>query len=301
MNIKRLCVTLSYAVYSIILFSQETSSLRDTLNEVIVFEYDTVYLKPDTLRVTDTIVEIEKAVSSGKKKSSFNRFFSKISSQSFLTNNALLTGHSFLSHITPNSISFGVAPYINGNESSVTTANATNSQSVVNKSFALLWNYNYSNFVLSVGTGFTRYHEKQQELLTYYSANIQTNTHEPYDSLFVTDNISSDYYYNYLNVYALFGYSWVFNKKLSLLLSGGFVTDFLIGYKQGNTNNPSSSVIRKTDVRAAFAPSLNYKITRNFGLFVAPFYQRSLVNDKKYPYSSFQKMGVGAGFNIFLQ
>ena len=37
-------------------------------------------------------------------------------------------------------------------------------------------------------------------------------------------------------------------------LNMGFITDFLIGYKQGNTENPASSV-RKFDISIAFFAS----------------------------------------------
>jgi hypothetical protein len=282
-------------------FSQANPSSSDTLKEVVVYEYDTVYLQPDTLRITETIVQIEKQAKDGEKPSAITQLFSRNFSRSVWTNIHLLGGRSFLAHVTPNYLSFGIAPYINQSGNAITLSDSFASKLVINTCFSLLWNYAFGNFVMSLGPGFIRYHDKLQMHTSRFSTDYQTSNSNTFDSILLTTNANSDLYYNYLKIYTLVGYKFTLNKKLSLLFNGGFETDILVGYKQGHANNPALAAIRKYDIHAVIYTSLAYKLARNLELYISPFYQRSLVTDNKYPFTNVQKIGVGMGFNLFLK
>lgn len=288
MNFRRICIVIIQILFSVSTFSQIDSTFKDTVKEIIIYEYDTVYIAADTIWLTYTIIDIEKTNTVKKKKFVFPRFsFKKL--------------RSFLFPIIPNSYGINVAPFVAGNLQEKIVSDSLSSQAVINTSFSMQMNYYSRKYILSIGAGFTPYHEKHHFQRTYYSSNIQTNTFEPYDSLLINMEYSADYYYNYLNLNVLFGRKLKLNKKLFLNLNLGFTADYLIDYKQGNTNIPLSSV-RKFDISFIISPHLVYKKNRrSFEFYLSPFYQHSILQDDKYPKTTFQKMGIEVGFNKILK
>jgi hypothetical protein len=289
MTFRIISIASLHILLSISAFSQEKFALIDTSKEVIIYEYDTVYLKPDTIRLTDTIVEFLKT-KNNKNQRAHSRLLSR----------TLFSSNSFLSPLTPNYISFNAAPFISGNLQDKNLSDSLVNQTLINKRFSLLWNYLYRKSLFSVGIGFTPYHEKFTNNTSYYSSNAVEISAESYDSLLIKNEITYNYYYNYLNLYAQYGRVWALDDRLSLSFNIGCIADFLIAYKQGSTQTPGS-LVRKFDASIIVTPNISYKLGYNFSVFIAPFYERSLLTDNKYPYTSFQKMGIGAGFNLFLK
>jgi len=278
MNFKRISIVIILVLLSIPAFSQVDSTFKDTIKEITIYEYDTVYVDSDTIRLTDTIFDIIKSIP--KKENKFRLF---------------------LSSMVPNSIGVNLNTFIAGNLKEKKLSDSLLYQNVINYSFSFHINYVYNKYLLSIGIGLTPYHEKYHFKQTYYSLS-GTNTNGAYDSLLINNEYNAQYYYNYLNLNVLFGRKWKLNKKWFLSLNAGFIADFLVGYKQGNTIT-SKSKLGKFDISIAFAPHLIYnyeKHRRNFELYLSPFYQHSLLNDTKFPLTSFQKIGIGVGFKFMI-
>jgi hypothetical protein len=279
MNFKRICILLILFLFSISAFSQVDSTFRDTIQEITIFEYDTVYMQPDTIRLTDTIVDIIKLPSIKKK------------------NHTSLNFKSFFSALSPNTFGINFFTFVAGNLQEKKISDSLFSQPIINECYSFRINYNFKKYLFSIGAGFIPYREKYHFLRTYNVSNFKANPSVTYDSLLITKEYTSNFYYNYLNFNVLFGRKWNLNKKWYINLNGICITDFLFGYKQGKTDNPEPN-IRKFDISIGFSPYFIYKFNNKLEIYFSPFYQHSLLNDKKYPFTSFQKMGIGVGFNI---
>ncbi len=278
MDFRKFIIVIIQILLSTTAFSQIDPVSKDSLNEVTIYEYDTVYLEPDTIRVTDTITTIIKATEVKKKKA-----YS-------------------LAFLAPKSIGFNLLPFISGNLKNKSISDSLSYKTVFNTSFSVQLNYYNKKYLFSIGAGFTPFHEKYQYSGTYYSTDGETDTTGTYDSLLINKKYTAEYYYQYLNLNILFGKKWKLNKKWNLRLVTGFTTDFLFAYKQGNSETMSSE-IRKFDVSIYLSPQIVYnykKRKRNFEVYLSPFYQHSLLGNNKYPYTTFQKMGIGVGFNKIL-
>ena len=278
MEFKKISIILIQVLFSVSVFSQIDSTLKDPNKEITIYEYDTVYLQPDTIRLTNVIIDTIKT--------------NPIKNEQLVSKN----NHPFFSAIMPNSVGVKITPFISEIHQNTKISDSLYSQSVINTSFSIQVNYNYNKYILSIGAGFTPYHEKQHFKNTYYSSNLKSSPSGIYDSLLINKEYTANYYYNYLNLNIIFGREWKLNKKWYLSLNAGCIGDYLIGYKQNNTN-VTESTVRKFDISLTFTPSLTYKINRNFEIYISPFYQHSLLDDKKNPNSSAQKMGIGVGFN----
>jgi hypothetical protein len=279
MVFRKFCIVIIQILLSISAFSQVDSTFKDTLKEIIVFEYDTVYIEPDTIRITDTITTIIKTTEVKKKK------------------------EYSLAFLNPKSIGFNLLPFFSGNLKNKNISDSLSYQTVINSSLSVQLNYYNKKYFFSIGLGFTPFHEKYQYTGTYYSVDGITDTTGTYDSLLINKEYTGDYYYQYLNLNILFGKKWNLNKRWNLRLVAGFTSDFLLGYKQGNTKTMRSE-IRKFDISIAFSPQIVYtykKRKQNFEIYISPFYQHSLLANNKYPYTTLQKMGIGVGFNKILK
>jgi hypothetical protein len=272
MNYKKICIIIILVLFSISAYSQIDSTFKDTIKEITIYEYDTVYLQPDTIRLTDTIIEmtITKPVDEDL---------------------------SLFSSPVLNHWGVSIYPFIEGSNMEQKISDSLYSQTVINLSIYAHLDYQIKKFLLSFGLGFTPYHEKHHYRGTYYSSNIKLSTDGTYDSLLINKEYVSNYYFYYLNMNMLFGRKLKLTDKLSLNLNAACIIDFLFGYKQGNTDKDVSSA-RKIDVSFAFVPQIVFKVGEKSEFFISPFYQHSLIQKNKSPYTSFQKMGIGLGFKI---
>jgi len=268
MNSNRICTSLILLFFSISAFSQIDSTRRDSIEEIIIYEYDTIYIQPDTIRITDTIFEIVKRDSVKTIKPNVSR------------NRSSGRGIS-LKGILPKSIGFSVAPFMFLNEN--IPSDTLSSQSVFNANYNFQINYYSKKYLLSIGLGYSPYHERYSSSNKNYSSNQDTSLTGSYDSLLISNNYQINYYYNYLNINLLIGRKFSVSKKLELSLNLGTSVDFLVGYSQGNTS-VSDSLVKKYNLSLIFSPQLTYKIGQNLEFKLSPFYQRSVFEDRKYPY-----------------
>ncbi|MDF1549932.1 MAG: hypothetical protein P1P88_19050, partial [Bacteroidales bacterium] len=267
-------------------YSQTDSTFRDSIEEIIIYEYDTVYVEADTIRLTDTIFEIVKAKPKKKKKFVFPKLPS-------------VNPRLYQFSIIPVSVGLSASSFVGGNFKEHEISDSISTQPVFNAAYLLHLNYNLINYNFSLNVGFSPFHEKYNFKNTYFSPSPTTSPPANYDSLQIYKEYVANYYYNYLNIYTLIGRDIPLNDKLIISVKGGFSADFLLEYKQGNTPVRNSDV-RNFDFSLVLFPQLIYRIKRNFEFHLSPFYQFSLINDNKYPNTTFRKLGLDLGFNIIL-
>ena len=282
MKAKRINVSLILVFISFSVFSQMDSTRRDSIEEIIIYEYDTIYIQPDTIRITDTIFDIIKRDSLKviepdiSKKIKLKRYFS-------------------MKGILPKSMGFSVASFFPINTQS--PSDTLILQQVFNTAFKLHLNYYSKKYLLSIGVGYSPYHERFSGFDGSYSSNRDTVTSGSYDSLQISNNYKVDYYYDYLSLDLILGRKFIINKKIELNLNFGASTDFLIGYKQGNTS-VSDSMLRKFDFSLYISPQIIYKINKKLEFRFSPFYHHAILDDKKHPYLLQQRVGIEAGLNF---
>jgi hypothetical protein len=263
--------------------------LQDTINETIVYEYDTVYLAPDTIRLTDTIVNYTKPkVTPKKTRSRIFRFFSS---------------YSIFSNFTPSSLELKVSPFAYENFINKQFIDSSENKTGINLSYLVQLNYNIRKFVISASFGFTPFQEKYSFKDSYYSDTRQAGSNESYDSILVYRNNTYVNYYNYLNLSLSFGRTWNISKKIFFKVNISGHSDVLIGHSAnviGDSIKLSSSSARSIDFSVSISPYIGYKINKTLGIFISPFYQHSLAETDKYPRYTFQKAGIGAGLTFSL-
>jgi len=281
MNIKVFLIALVQLCIAVSSFSQIDSTFKDSIEEIVIYEYDTVYIASDTIRITDTILNIIKEVETVENKSlpTKNRRFFK--------------------GIKPESIEISIAPFVSGNFTDKKLSDSLSSVVVTNYSMAVRVNYRLKKYLLTLGVGFMPYREKYLFRKNYYSSNQGFSSDGLYDSLLVSKGYTENLYFNYLNFNLLAKRKWDLNKRISLSLIAGGSTDILLPYKEGNTLIKSQE-IRTFDVLGTAGFGFSYRFYKNYEFYVSPFYQRSLLSDKLYPTTSFQRTGIEAGFRLFL-
>lgn len=281
MNIKVLLIAVAQLCIAVSSFSQIDSTFKDSIEEIVIYEYDTVYLAVDTIHITDTVVNIVKQNETHK-------------------NAAISTkNNSFFKGIKPNFVEVFVAPFASGNFGDKKLSDSLSSVAVLNFSYFLKLNYSLNNYILTFGLGFTPYHEKYTFRRDYYSSNKELSPDGIYDSLLINKAYIENIYCNYLNFSLLLKRQWSLNPNISILLKAGGVADILLQYSQ-ETNNVDASTIRNFDFSAIIGFELSYKFSKKIEVYLSPIYQHSLLNDHLNPSTSFQKAGLGLGFRLFL-
>jgi hypothetical protein len=275
MNLKRFIVFCFLFSFS---FSFSTISQIDSVKEITIYEYDTIYLQPDTIRLIDTVIDIVKIPPINKKKSTFEAYYPP--------------------HLILNSFGFHIYSYFAGNLIEERVTDSLYSKPVFNYAISGQINFQKKKLQISVGVGFAPFQEKQY--FKYNSYVLKTDSTGMSDSLLITNKSNYLYHINYLNLNVLIGRKWRVNKKWTLSLDAGFFADILIGYKQGNTNK-HSSLIQKVNLSFGLSPTFYYRERKKTEFFISPFYQHSIMHKKDFPYTTFQKIGIGAGFNIYFK
>ena len=251
-----------------------TNSVKpDSIVETIVYEYDTVYVAPDTLKLTDTIVN-------------YLRIPEKIKKHNL-------------------SVGFSILPFISNPFNQVNAIDSFSNQKVFNYSLDVNIGYTLKNYIVSIGAGITPIHER----LRYQSShNVSTSSQvasASYDSLQVNYNCTADNYYDYFNAYLSIGRKWR-SKNFDYGCNISLITDILIDFKAFVPVSPPlenrihSTSVRQLGFSAAVSPYLGYRFGKKLELFVAPFYKYTFNKDHRYPQNNLQNLGIGVGFNIIL-
>jgi hypothetical protein len=283
MNLKGVCLAISQFLLVFSAFSQMDSTFKDSIKEITVYEYDTVYVEPDTIRLTDTIIDVIKINTQKGKEHSSNFSFSKFIS--------------FFSPIVPNSIGINISAFAAGYFRNERIFDTIVSQAIVDWAFSAQMNYEYKKYLFSLGAGYTSYHEKQSYVGYFSSTSTPTEIPGLTDSVLITKIYSLNYYYNYSNLYALIGRKWELARKWNFCLSAGIFTEFLSNFKQGNTS-VMKSIVQKFNISITINPRITYHASQRMDLYLSPFYQHSFLQQENYPSNIFQKAGISLGCNI---
>jgi hypothetical protein len=244
----------------------------DTITETIVYEYDTVYLAPDTIKLIDTIVNYLPA----KKK------------------------------LKPYNWTIGIsfAPFIS---SAFNGQNVIDSFSLKQKlNYGIDFNVRLikKGVIYGMDVGITPIRE--QLVFQYSSQASQQNNADIYDSLRISNNCTSTNYFNYLNANLFIGKKW---RKANVFygMNACFLTNILLGYKALlPINNPDnkipSSMVKKLGFGVALNPNIGYRIGKNWEFYLSLLYRYTLNKESKYPQSNLRYMDIalGAGLNLIL-
>lgn len=260
-------------------YAQVETNVNDTIIEEIIYEYDTIYMAPDTIWIVDTIyVPIEKADLKKARKKNFRKA---------------------LKSLTPSSFGFQTATFLAGNYFNRSFNDSINTDYSLNQSYSIQVEYLFGNFLVSAGVGYLPFKEKHSFNHSSYQSNKELNPSGNYDSLLITNKYIAEYYYDFINAYLMVGKQWSLSKKLNFALQAGLSIDFMrVFYKGqldiGNYKLPNSNY------SAQISTTLGYKINKNFEIFISPQYQRTINNRKEIPVTISQKTGIGIGFKIYL-
>ncbi len=251
--------------------SEENHVRPDTTIQTIIYEYDTVYIAPDTVKLTDTIINYLPA-----KKNIKNH---------------------------PWSVGISVSPFVPNAFNEKNSLDSFSLQRTVNYRVALNLQYDHKNFIYSIGFGITPLHER-----IHYQGSLAANTQQqlsvPYDSLSINRNCTADNYFNYLNVYLTVGKKWV-KRKIYYAITASIIADFLLDYKaflpvSNQDNQIKASSVRKFSYATALSPYMGYRFGKKLELYIAPFYRYTINKKNNYPLNNLNNLGIGAGLNLIL-
>lgn len=260
-------IILFISINIVIRASDQTAFKHDTI-ETVIYEYDTVYMAPDTIRVTDTIVNYQLAqpVIEFEKAKHW-------------------------------SIGVSILPLVSNLLGEKSVIDSFSSKRVVNYNYNLNIQYSFKRFIVGLGGGITRLHDR----LMYQSVH---NFLVGSDSLSVINNCVSDNYYRYFNINLLVGKKWG-KQKIHFALDASLAIDILIDYKAVlPVNNEVAKIfdtsIRKIGFAVMVSPSIGYRFGKKLDFYLTPFYRYNLNKRNLYPLSNLQDIGIGASFSLIL-
>jgi hypothetical protein len=249
------------------LASDQTAIKADTI-ETVIYEYDTIYVSSDTIRVTDTIINYQSLQPLQVKEKS---------------------GHW--------SIGADFLPLFSNFFGEKNVIDSLSFKKFVNYSFNVSLQYSYKRFSVGFGGGITKLHDRIMYQKTY-------NTLINSDSLHIVNNCTSDNYFRYANFYLSIGRKWG-KKKIHYALQTSFISDILIDYEAVLPLNQVDNKIFDTSVRKIgwaimISPSIIYSLGRKFDFHISPCYRYTLNKRNLYPLSNLQEVGIGASLSMKL-
>lgn len=259
----------------------ETRGKLDTIPETIVFEYDTVYLAPDTLKQVDTIVHYQQInPNNAIQKKSFR----------LLENFNILKGFS-----EQWSIGIGINTYLDGLMANRLIDDSISVRKLVNYSFEVHLNYKVNQFIYSLGIGYSPVHEQFQiQNTTGHNSSITSNG--SYDSLLIKSNCLTTNYYHYLNVFLNVGKKWG-HGNVFFVLNSNLTCDVLLNASAFLPFNPpikvNSSSIQRVGLKLGVNPYIGFKFLRASEFSFGPFCNYSFLNSSKYPIVNQFIFGIG--------
>ena len=249
---------------------EENKTNIDTLKENIIYEYDTIYLAPDTVRITDTIYHLLPLQ---------------------------IKKHHF-------SIEAVFVPYFYSSFNSQFFSDTLLVKNNLNYNFTLNLVYEKNRYLFSAGIGFSPFHEHLSKTTSTLSSTSATNGQQLYDSLLIINDCTTENYYNYLGLQLMIGRKWTY-RKLNFELKTYLITNLLLNYKAYYPTSEPENEIRKSDVlqsvySVCVSSGFGYQFTKRIGLNISPFYSYSFSNRHKFPRRAFQSIGIGVGVKFLL-
>lgn len=251
----------------------------DTVKETIIYEYDTLFVAPDTIRLTDTIYRYQQQLNN--KPVIRHRFdiLNKINLFSGLSDkwSAGIGFYSYLSGLTDHTI------------------DSLSIKQTLNFDFEFHVNYQPNKMRYTVGIGYRPVHEQLQYLgsTSIYNKDISSGIR---DSSLIGGNCSSKNYYSCFQLFFNIGRSWG-SKRIFFVLDARFSGAYLINYKAIlpglEPSKISSAMVDKYRINVGLYPSIGYKLQENLSISLVPFCAFSPNNTNKYPAGERIMVGIG--------
>jgi hypothetical protein len=253
----------------------------DTINQTVEYEYDTIFVAPDTIRLTDTLYRFQL----DKNKTSRSRKFK-------LLNNINI----FNSLSDKWSAGLGIYSFLSGFP--INDVDSFSAKWTLNLNFEFHVNYQVNQIRYTLGLGFLPLHEQLQ----YQGSNSlksQVVSNGIRDSFLLTSNCTSHNYYNYLQLFFNVGKKWG-TRKFFFVLDAGLAGNLLINYHAIlpgiQPTKINTSKVGKYGFRIGLNPSIGYKFNNGLNVSLVPFCSYSLLNVYKYPVG--EQIIVGLGLRL---
>jgi hypothetical protein len=252
---------------------------QDSIRETIIYEYDTVYVAPDTLIVTDTIVKYKSDTKPGRP-SIILSFFDKL--------------NLFKNFQREWSAGVGIYSFLSGFPGKDASIDSFSLARLINYQFEFHVNYTVGQNRYSLGVRFTPLREQLHYNETQY---IKKDISQGVtDSLMVTNNGNNTNYYQLLGI--VFNFSRNFGSRSVFFVFNGYVSaDMVLGYSAylpvRQKIEISSSSVRKIAYSFGVSPCLGFKFWQRIDLSIGPFCNYVMQNRDKYPVTSPFTYGMG--------
>jgi hypothetical protein len=256
---------------------------NDTIKETIIYEYDTVFIAPDTLKMVDTLVHFLPAeLKPGK--------ISESPSTTLPIKNQWAIGLYF-------------STTMSGLLDRGPAMDSLSLNRVLNQEYHLQFQLCTDKWIFLLTAGWNPLHEQIHFKDQY--ATTDNYTSGIYDSLLIKSNAVIDNYYDYLSISFGLGRKWETNN-FSFFCYASFMTELLMGQRaifpvdhQIDTAIPVS-LIRKTDFSISVHPGMAYKFSKKINWLISPYYQYSFSPTGKHPYGNLKTIGMSTGFLFIL-
>lgn len=244
----------------------------DTIKETIIYEYDTIFVAPDTIRMVDTIVNYQSV-----KPVSIKTQTDKALHWSVGTAVLPVFYNFFEDHKTD---SF----YIKHN---------------VGTGAELILRASAKKYFYMLRLGLIPIHEEMANQNIYLTSVKQNSAY--YDSLSVTNNCISNNYYNYLSFAASLGRKWG-EGKLYFSFHLSILTDILVKHDAIlpviTKERIADTSINKFSWGVAVNPCVGYVLSKRLEIFLSPYYRYSFFQRNKYPNSDLQILSAATGLHF---
>lgn len=288
---KKTCLLLVGLLINFLAISQVETSISDTIVEEIIYEYDTIYLETDTIKLVDTIyiepdtVRIIDTVFQKPERKYTNKNVKRFFKRHFVVRK-------------PEIVSFEYNTFL-GEFNDKMINDSVLSKRTLGQSLAGQFDYPICGLLFSIGLEYSFLNEKQSYQSISLTSSKENSVDGNYDSLAVNNSYNAEYYYRYLGLYLYLGKQWEVNQKLALGFSFGVNSSFLSDYEQGNTS-VSKNELKDFILSANTSFKATFMLSKYVGVYFKPFYQYSFFTETKYPSSFTQRLGVGLGLSFFL-
>lgn len=253
----------------------------DSIHETIEYEYDTIYVAPDTLRIIDTIYQYQTKLKKANNHYDF-KLFRKMDPFNYLSDKW--------------TAGFGAYFFLSGFPVGKQDSFSINPNICYNIDFHA--NYQAGFFRYTLGLGFKAIQEQMHYSgSSTYSSTPITNGYR--DSLLIKNNFTSHNYFNYLQLFFNVGKTWSKGKlffALDLNMTGNVM---IMNHSLLPTSNPvriGSSLLNNYTFSTGLFPAIGYKNKRGICMSVVPFLSVFPFSGYKYP--STERFLVGLGFRV---
>jgi len=250
---------------------QKDTVVIDSTGEDVIYVDETLYLAPDTIKLTDTIVD-------------------------YLTD-------ARKNVLTKQEMGIYCSPYSSGLFTNNWVSDSVSVLKIVIYELGLRWQCYVNKTIFNFSLGYKKVNEQLLYTNNYHLTS--TDISGVYDSILLKSAYTIKNYYNYFNISLGVGHHWDLHKfgfSLNAFLTAGILMN-----NSDYVANADAAIVqlRKNDITntpfsIGLQPDLAYKLTTKINLHLSLNYGYSLNNSKKYPAVYLHTVAVSGGFSFFL-